>query len=387
MLGIVLLFVTVFYSSYKKDSSIEVSKIRTISATDMTIDNENLFADFENVESSVVDNVYTFTATKRIDYASSSNVDKISVLEDEIHYDEYEEIEYSVTCDISTSNVTLTAYMVDDDEPIIDTLYGSVYYDEDGDVDVVFSLDDELFSVRELLSLSVIDECSVWGNILHAALNALLKLNAILEPAFTLTLAAVSNVAAIVLAYGQATYLSNYTYNSNIANQPSGYITNQSLYSGWKFGYSNLSDSGCEVIAGYNLAQAKGIDITLAQTTYLYESLGIEIGCAGGYLGSNPYQIGYFLTVMGISYTKVTSYSTLKTYANNSTQYYMIVARWNTTSASSAIHTYYVDKVSKSNFKTYNMSYSSTYVSKSSVDNLFKESPSKTFMVAYIIAK
>lgn len=384
ILSSMLLFIAVTAINNNKATPDLELGARTVKLSDNSLDLDNVFAEFDSVEKFEENNVYTYIAKKTFDKSSLS-------LYDEIDYDaemslESEEVEYSVSADATTGSVVLSAMLVENEEQIIDTLPGNVLYNEQNEVDVIFSVDGEMYSAREMLTQSAVEQCSLIGNILHASLNVALKVLAAYEFGIKITLAAVSNVSALLLIIGDVKYRSN--YNNNSAKiQPTDFVTDQRNYSDWDFGISDLAYAGCEVIAGYNLARAKNININLAQTTYLYESLGIEIGFAAGYLGSNPYQISYYLNALGIKYTTVYTYSALETKVKNDTQYHMIVSRWNTTAVNSKIHTYYVDKISSSTMETYNMDFDLDAVPADSASQLFNEKPKNTFIVAYLVEK
>ncbi len=383
-LSVVLLAVAVMVGMfYNSSQSVDLNP-RIMELSENSIDSQGAFEEFEGVSREKKDSLYTYRAQKKFVKESFLPYDKIS--DSNLTEDEIESVDYEVVIDETSGDIAVNAIFANNGEQIVDTLHGNVFYDEDNETDVIFNVDGELYSAREILGQSSIEECSFWGNLLHSIANAALKLLAIVEPAIKLTLASASDVAALLLVVGQEKYLANYNANSKQI-QPSGYVTNQKSYGAWDFGCSDLAYAGCEVIAGYNLAKAKGININLAQTTYLYESLGIELGFAAGYLGSNPYQISYFLKAMNINYIKVTSYSTLQSYIKNSTQYHMIVSRWNYTSASSMIHTFYVNKMGFNSMQTYNMKPNQKSTPAYSASELFNESPKKTFIVAYLIKK
>lgn len=383
-LSVVLLAVAVMVGMfYNSSQSVDLNP-RIMELSENSIDSQGAFEEFEGVSREKKDSLYTYRAQKKFVKESFLPYDKIS--DSKLTEDEIETVDYEVVINETSGDIAVNAVFANNGEQIVDTLHGNVFYDEDNETDVIFNVDGELYSAREILGQSSIEECNFWGDLLHAIANAALKLLALVEPAIKLTLASASDVAALLLVVGQKKYLANYNANSK-KPQPSGFVTDQSSYYDWAFGNYYLDEKGCEVIAGYNLARAKGIKINLAQTTYLFESLGIEIGFAAGYLGSNPYQIGYYLKALNLNYIKVTSYSSLQSYIKNSTQYHMIVSRWNNTSTKSPIHTFYVNKTDSNSMRTYNMKLIQDFSPAYSANELFNESPKKTFIVAYLIKK
>lgn len=145
------------------------------------------------------------------------------------------------------------------------------------------------------------------------------------------------------------------------------------------------------MIAGYNLARAKGRSYTLAEVTYLYEYLGIEVRLGMGYLGCNPYQISYFLAASGIRYERALKAKTFEEKMADDKERYVIMAEWNGESMSSSAHVFFIDKKVSGGMKTYssyNFYGSSAPENNNNISDFYiGNNPKNVFMCAYFIEK
>lgn len=304
---------------------------------------------------------------------------------------DFYDVEYEVVASNEDGTIALNVFFEDSGESIIENFTGYPATNYNGEKDILFIVDDMHIFLSELEQLSDVDKCSWFGNILHKVLNAGMIALSVIEPAIQILARNVDNFwVQLYFLIKDTTYRANYLINSS-KTQPSNYVNRQSDYSDWKFGYSYLNDTGCEVIAGYNLARAKGKTISLAETVFLYEGLGIEIGLAQGFFGSNPYQIWYFLKSMNISYDVVFNYNAFESKMNNSTNYYVILARWNGESRGDMVHTFMVDKNVRNSKKytAYNRYSDIGTIKTNSIDDLFGNNVNKdkTFMCAYFVSR
>ena len=339
---------------------------------------------FESIICSNDDVEYKTVAKKRISYQALSDYESVSFADDEYL------ITYEVTTNLETSTMMLEVYFDNTKETIIENFVGIPMTNYNDEEDILFTVDDSHIFLSELNSLNEQEKCSWFGNILHKTLNTGMIALSYIEPAIKILVYTSDNVLALLYTTVKNTsYIVNYEINSN-KTQPIGYVYGQKLYSDWKFGFSDMAYAGCEVIAGYNLAHAKGRNYTLADTIFLYESLGIEIGIAQGFFGSNPYQISYFLKSTGISYNKVTSYKTFEKYMNDSTDYYIILSAWNGEDKGDKVHTFMIDKETNRSkkFNAYNYrTGSSTTSDTNNYSDYFGGKISNTFMCAYFVSK
>lgn len=348
---------------------------------------ENYFSDIVvNQEG----NKYYTTAQKIFSSSIFNEYDLVSSTGDFIT------ITYEVIVNSDDKSMTLNIYIEATEENIIENFKGYYMTNYNDEMDVIFNFDGIYMFLSELEDLTAIEQCSIWGNLLHFAINADLFALSVIEPAITI-MSIIYNPFSTAIS--QTTYGINYAYNI-LNTQPTSYVTKQSDFTNWKFGMSTLAYAGCEVISGYNLSTALGKNYSLAYVTYLYEALGIEIGAAQGYFGSNPYQISYFLIAAGIEYEKVISYSDFYSKMTSTKDYYVILSRWNGEETDDMIHTFMLNKthyytysypyyVLKIRYRTYNMIYGSSYYDKYTIDDLFTNTTnnSNTFIVAYFIEK
>ena len=340
---------------------------------------------FDSVVETNNDDLYKTVAKKKISSDALEGFESVSLYEDEYL------ITYEVCTNLSDRTVVLNVYFDSTNEHIIENFTGVPMINYSNEEDILFTIDSEHIFLSELNNLSSQEQCSWFGNALHKVLNADMQTLSYIEPSIKILVFVKANILErLYNIVKNVSYISNYKSNSKKA-QPQGYVYGQGSFSDWKFGYSNMAYAGCEVIAGYNLAHAIGRDFTLADTIFLYESLGIEIGIAQGFFGSNPYQISYFLNSTGISYNKVTNYKTFKKYMENKNDYYVILSRWNGESAKDMIHTFMIDKDSNYGSNKY---HAYNYYSKENVttdvsdyNKYFEGRINKTYICAYFVSK
>ena len=103
---------------------------------------------------------------------------------------------------------------------------------------------------------------------------------------------------------------SNYTKNSKVDSNPSTTTKNKiindqngSTGTNFDYGLHSASWNACETIAVHNAKVLKGMNSSLSETMYDFQSVGAMIG--DGYFGSNPYAIGSVLNKEGIAYSRV----------------------------------------------------------------------------------
>lgn len=375
----ILLLISIFGVNSHISNVEEKVSIRTGSGP---IEDTNYFESIICVDDNVE---YKTIAKKKVSYQALSDYESVSLMDDEYL------ITYEVTTNLEKSTMILEVYFDNTKETIIENFVGVPMTNYNDEEDILFTVDESHIFLSELNSLNEQEKCSWFGNILHKTLNAGMIALSYIEPAIKILVYTSDNVLAMLYTTVKNTsYLVNYGINSN-KTQPTGYVYGQNAYSSWKFGFSDMSYAGCEVIAGYNLARAKGRNYTLADTIFLYESLGIEIGIAQGFFGSNPYQISYFLNATGISYNKVTNYKTFEKYMNNSSNYYVILSAWSGEDKNDMVHTYMIDKdyafIKKYHAYNYDCWKTSNTTDTNNYLDYIGGKISNTFMCAYFVSK
>ena len=343
---------------------------------------DNYFDSLVNTNSN---NEYKTIAKKKISANSLSEFESVSLSDNDYL------ITYEVSYNLEESEVTLNVYFDNSKEVIIENFKGIQMTNYNNILDILFLIDNEHIFLSELNSLNDTEQCSWFGNVLHKVINNNLKALSYIEPAIKLLNYVNENIIDILYnSFKNTSYITNYNLNLKL-NNPDSFVYGQSSYNNFHFGFSNLSYAGCEVIAGYNLAYAKGLNYSLADTVFLYETLGIEIGTAQGFFGANPYQISYFFNAIGISYNKVTSYKTFEKYMNDVNNYYVILSRWNGENSNDQIHTFLIDKDSNSyyKYKAYNYKVNNKYstTNYNNFTKFFEKSISNTYICAYFIKK
>ena len=364
---------------------------------------------FDSIVSSHDDVAYKTVAKKYISSEALNGYETVSLFDS----DEYL-ITYEVTTNLDDLTMNLSVYFDNTNEHIIENFTGVPMINYNDEEDFLFTIDDMHIFLSEFELLIDQEQCSWFGDFcnwlfggispsvaFHKAVNVTMCALECMEPAIKVLILAEDYCFSYgfdvlfetYLVVKDCVYIKNYAENSK-KTQPSGYVYGQNSYSDWKFGSSDMAYAGCEVIAGYNLAYALGIDCSLAKTIFLYESLGIEFGIFQGYFGSNPYQISYFLDFAEISYERINDYNVLEEKINNSKNYYIILSRWNNDSWGSAIHTFMIDKDVNRKYKLKAYNYDCYKTSSTTDTNDYSEdyfdSPESiwsTFICAYFISK
>ena len=295
-------------------------------------------------------------------------------------------VSFEAITDLENGIVTLNVYLDDKETVIIEDFTGVIMTNYNDEKDVLFVVDDIHIFLSELQKLTMQEQCSWFGNALHKTINGSLIAMTYVEPVVkVITMATAADLLnRLGNELSTLKYHDNYKHNSKL-QQPTGYIDNQHSYSNWKFGITNFADTGCEVIAGYNLLYALGKNGTLAETILYYENCGIELGNAGGKFGSNPYQITYFLKGNTIKHEKVIKSSDFESKMKDDKNYYIILSRWNSEEPDAMIHTFFIDKDvnSSKKFQGYNSYTSPT----SNINDFFKGRIDKTYIVSYFVEK
>lgn len=181
---------------------------------------------------------------------------------------------------------------------------------------------------------------------------------------------------------------SNKKHNAGLDDTSAGLNTGAIVYhqgdrrlKEYRYGFANLSDVGCAVVAAYNLMIALDKDNPqpLSEVIYDFEKLAIEFAFAWGNFGSNPRQIYHYLKKHNIGYKKYSSWNKYSNAVASTENTKFIMARWSTEVDGGGGHTFYVNRTSDT--------YHGFYVNPSYTSNLsayIYNTPSR-FIFGYII--
>ena len=121
----------------------------------------------------------------------------------------------------------------------------------------------------------------------------------------------------------------------------------------------------------------------LSQTIYCFEAWSIEFAGGWGKLGSNPLEISRYLKRKKVSYKKYTKFSALKKAAAKKNKCRIIMSTWNKP-MTDGLHTFYVYKVSKDSYRSYNWEGHSHVEERNKLDYF---NDGSGFIVGYVVWK
>ena len=131
---------------------------RTIEVKQNEIDYQSVFDEFENPSIITDGSITTFEGIKTFDLANYCELDLVA--DTETGESLKLQVKYSYAYDQDANVVILTAYLTGDDgEPIVDTLIGAPFVDENGNFDAVFECDGEYILLSELQDAGMIENC------------------------------------------------------------------------------------------------------------------------------------------------------------------------------------------------------------------------------------
>ena len=389
-------------STYTNNSNNKITNNNAIVRTGANAVEDSNY--FDSIVSSHDDVAYKTIAKKYISSEALNGYETVSLFDS----DEYL-ITYEVTTSLDDLTMNLSVYFDNTNEHIIENFIGVPMVNYNDEEDFLFTIDDMHIFLSEFELLIDQEQCSWFGWLMneiaiaagrtfHFASNTAMFALECLEPAIKILITAkffcfASGLDVLFETYlvvKDCIYTINYEENSK-KPQPSGYVYGQDSYINWGFGFTNLAQAGCEVIAGYNLAHALGINCSLAETIFLYESLGIEFGSVQGILGSNPYQISYFLNFAEIPFNRAISFTTFEKKMNDNNNYYIILSRWNNDYCDAEIHTFMIDKDVNRNYRfkayNYNCYKTSSTTDTNDYSKYFSSPIWSTYICAYFISK
>ncbi len=288
-------------------------------------------------------------------------------------------VEYDCSFDMEKMQYCLTATLLNENGEIVatDTLITDAFVTENGGLDAYIELEGEKYLLSDFCNENGIDSCGLWGTI------------------FAVIAIVVVIYVVVAETAEQIRSRQNYDYNRSLENSGQGvnkgnYITNQakigkygynSCY--YRFGFATFNNVGCEVASAYNAMISFGMSEYLSETIRCFEKWAIEFSIGWGYLGSDPLEIGRYLSRKGIGYTMYTNYSKFKSAVESKRTCKIIMSRWNNP-MTKGLHTFYINKTSKSNYDSYNWKYGDISKPNANIDNF---NDGSGFIVGYIIWK
>lgn len=190
-LAIVLCVIPCMTTALNSTNTKEVlQQTRTIEASSESVDYESILNEFEDAKLETEGTLTIFEGIQTINLVDLEGLDEISKsnLEDETAI-----IKYAFSYDEETNLVTLTAVLIgDDNQPIIDTISGSAFLNESGQIDAVMNIEGEGILLSEMQNAGMIQNCGWFSNLI----KKVVKVVAIAAA----TIAVVATVAAVVVA-------------------------------------------------------------------------------------------------------------------------------------------------------------------------------------------
>lgn len=150
-----------WFSNYEEAKVNTPTPTRTIEASDVQLDYQSVFNEFENPMLETNEKITTFEGTKTFNLLDFSDVDLVSELEIDADTITEIQVKYHYSYDAERSVITLTSTLVDEEgNTNIDSIFGVPFVDENGNLDCVFDCDDEYVLLSELKSAGMIENCA-----------------------------------------------------------------------------------------------------------------------------------------------------------------------------------------------------------------------------------
>ena len=235
---------------------------RTIQLTQTYVDAQSVLCEFDDAKLTQSGTTTYFEGYKPLDTSGFSVIDNIS----ETDLNEFENciIKYNASFDTETNIITLAAIAnLSDGSLDMDEIHGVGFINNDGDIDAVMDIDGESILLSEMRSMGMIENCG-W-------------LSRLIKVAMTVVVASVIGVGVAIIAVAvnhvveESAALINKKKNEKFSN-PTDYINNQSAYSNWGYGLSNLAEGGCGIIAVFNVMRKFEKKPVLSDIIYEFDS-------------------------------------------------------------------------------------------------------------------
>lgn len=368
LLSCVLLSLILFTKNNSKNIS-GAASTRTIALTQSTLDAQSILNEFDEATLTKNGTTTYFEGYKSLDKNLFSQIDYIS--DTDIEDLNITAVKYCFSYDEETNLVTIQASMRNEENRLeIEQISGVAFINEDGEIDAVMNVDGENILLSEMRDAGLIENCGWFKRLIKSIVKvvavtvvAVAVAAVVVGTAGTAAVAVVATVGVTACAASTTQTVkanTNYSHNKKQSLHgdvdSKGYITDQSYYGDWQFGFAYLNDVGCEVIATYNAMIKLGKKKSLADVIYDFEMYNIDFDIGFGHLGSNPRQIYRYLNKYGVRYTAYDSFNKLKSAADSMSDCTIIFTSKTNKSVAGihAIHTFMIEKNKSGIYKSYN---------------------------------
>lgn len=169
-----MILVSTFYltsSSFQPNQT----KVRTVALQESTIENQSILDDFDEHTLYSDESGLEFVAKKTFSMSVFDELDLVGLDEEEETFTVRYEIDY-----IADENTMLMTVIIEsaDEIPVLETVPGLVSYNADGELDVMFIIDDEAVWLSEMYEVGVIDEVGLFSSLkklVKKAVNTVIK--------------------------------------------------------------------------------------------------------------------------------------------------------------------------------------------------------------------
>lgn len=262
-LSYAIIFTTIFVNFGAKNVSVASACVRTVDISRLDVDAQSVFDEFDNVELKTEDSKVSFVGTKQMDLSSLSDIDLISL--DETFGINCKDVTYNLSIDAETSELELSlSFLTENNEVITDTLTGIAITSETGKADALIFIEGETVLLSELCGEDILDNVGFFKWLWSAVKNIANKVVKILTEPLKLIIIALEPVVELlggvieIVTLPFTAWKSASNYNNNIRQSilvnGVGYIDDQNdnIYKSWKFGFGDINNNGCGIIATYN---------------------------------------------------------------------------------------------------------------------------------------
>lgn len=190
-----------------------MAKVRTINVAENTINYEKVISEFDDAQIIRNGSVTTLECVNTIDLSDFDLFDNVS--ESDIQDSIGCQFTYNATYDAELNIVTLTATILGE-VPIIESIFGAAFIDENGRLDAVLEIEGETIYLSELQDLGMIQNCGWFSKLIKKATKSVKSaISEVVDTAKNIvkeaienpvsTLVSVASVVACVATAGLAT--------------------------------------------------------------------------------------------------------------------------------------------------------------------------------------